>query len=317
MKRTIISGLVSLIALIGTAFVTVPAQATTYCATTPATCGFPQGSTTGYIIPLNQLTQVPQQATSGNGWSYSNGTITVTGTNAVLDKISTAAGIDVRASGVTINQSRVYGALTGSPGIGLEPAANNTTIENTLIAGTNPTNGTMLVGVKDVQGTPVTGTVINKCNIYNTSSGIQIYQGTIENSYIHDLGNTGTEHLEDYNSTGNSGYPVTIFHNTLLNRQSQTAAVYEGADFSPSQNITVNDNLLAGGGYTVYGGGIGVGSQADPMNIVFTNNIFSQIYFANYGSYGPDAYYDSGNGDVWSGNTSDNGTKTGTGTVGP
>src|ERR1035438_5651786 len=60
--------------------------------------------------------------------------------------------------------SRIYGALTNSPGIALERGANTTHIVNTLIAGTNGTSGGMLVGVKDVYGDPVTGTLIDKCN---------------------------------------------------------------------------------------------------------------------------------------------------------
>jgi hypothetical protein len=271
----------------------------------PSAFGYPDATNTGYLVPLANLKQVPQQIKSGPGWQYANGVLSITKAGTVLNGITTAAMIDVRAANVTITTSRVYGALTNSPGIALERGANNTHILNTLIAGTNGTSGGMLVGVKDVYGDPVTGTLIDKCNIYNASSGVQIYAGTVQNSYIHDLSNTGSQHLEDFNSTGNSGFRLVINHNTLFNRQSQTAAVYLGADFSPSQNVAVSNNLLAGGGYTVYGGGLGVGSQADPMDITVTGNVFSSLYFANGGYWGPVAYFDAGNGDVWSGNVWD------------
>jgi hypothetical protein len=281
------------------------AQASTVCAPHPAACGFPAAASTGYTVPLAALKQIPQQVRSGPGWSYQGGAVVITGAGTTLSGITTASTVVVEAPHVTITNSRIYGALTNQPGIALEPAANGTTISDTLIAGTNATSGTMLVGIKDVQGTPVTGTVINRCDIYRASSGVQIYAGTIENSYIHDLGNTGTEHLEDYNSTGNSGFPVVLHHNTLFNPSPQTAAVYLGADFSPTQNVAITDNLLAGGGYTVYGGGAGVGPHAAPSGIVVTGNVFSRLYFPQGGRWGPVAYFDPGHGDAWSGNTWD------------
>jgi hypothetical protein len=280
-------------------------QASTVCAPHPAVCGFPEAKTTGYTVPLAALRQVPQQVRSGPGWSYTGGALVITGAGTTLAGITTSSTIVVAAPHVTITNSRIYGALTNQPGIALEPAANGTTITDTLIAGTNATSGTMLVGIKDVQGNPVTGTQIIRCDIYHASSGVQIYEGTIADSYIHDLGNTGTEHLEDYNSTGNSGYRVTIRHNTLFNPSPQTAAVYLGADFSPSQNVQITGNLLAGGGYTVYGGGVGVGPHAAPAGIVVTGNVFSRIYFAQGGRFGPVAYFDQGHGDAWSSNTWD------------
>lgn len=293
------------LALTGVGAVASTASAQTLCANAPSSCGFPDSTTTGYGVPQSSLT-------------VENHPITLNVKGEVLDDVSTNSEITVTAPDVTIEHVRLVGALTGEPGIALEPAANNTTIEHVLIRGTNATSGTMLVGVKDVEGTPVTGTVINDANIYYTSSGVQLYDGTIENSYIHDLGNTGSEHLEDYNSTGNSGFPVLLQHNTLLNPSAQTAAIYEGADFSPSQNIKANDNLLAGGGYTVYGGGVGVGPHANPSGIVFTNNIFSSVYFSSYGRFGPDAYYSTtAPGDMWSGNKADNGTAAGGATINP
>lgn len=293
------------LALAGAATVASSASAQTLCASAPSSCGFPDSTDTGYVGKISSL-------------KVETGPVTLGTKGEVLKNVTTAFPITVTAPDVTIDNVRMVGALTGEPGISLEPAANNTTIEHTLIRGTNATSGTMLVAIKDVEGTPVTGTVVDADNISFVSSGVQIYDGTIENSYIHDLGNTGTEHLEDYNSTGNDGFPVLIQHNTLLNPSAQTAAIYEGADFSPSQNITATDNLLAGGGYTVYGGGVGVGAHADPSGIVFTNNIFSSIYFSTYGRFGPDAYYSTtAPGDMWSGNKADNGTAAGGATINP
>ncbi|MFI5066886.1 MAG: hypothetical protein ACHP9Z_23325 [Streptosporangiales bacterium] len=266
--------------------------------------GYPAATNTG---ATGALTAVPGSVTRGPGWSYANGVISVTGAGARLARISTSAEIQVDAPHVTIDNVRVVAALTNDPGIALEQRANGTTIENSTIAGTNSTGGTMLVGIKDVHGTPVTGTVIDRCNIYNTSSGVQIYAGTIENSYIHALGNNGREHLEDINDTGNSGHPLFILHNTLFNPGRQTAAIYLSEDYSAEANVTVNNNILGGGDYSFYGGNTGAAAPIPgrPAHISFTNNIFSRLRFRNGGYFGPVAHWLNGNGNVWAGNVWD------------
>ena len=71
-------------------------------------------------------------------------------------------------------------------------------------------------------------------------------------------------------------------------------------------DVTINDNFLAGGGYSLYGG---EGSQGQSSNIKVTNNQFSTIYFKNGGAYGPVAYFDDqGPGNTWTGNTWTTGT---------
>ena len=48
---------------------------------------------------------------------------------------------------------------------------------------------------------------------------------------------------------------MTLDHNTLLTAHNQTAAIYLSTDFGPLGTVKVTDNLLAGGSYTLYGGG--------------------------------------------------------------
>jgi hypothetical protein len=61
----------------------------------------------------------------------------------------------------------------------------------------------------------------------------------------------------------------------------------------------VEDNLLAGGGYTLYAGG----GKLASTNIRVLNNRFSRRFFPNGGGYAPVAVFDpSGLGNVFSGN---------------
>ena len=41
-------------------------------------------------------------------------------------------------------------------------------------------------------------------------------------------------------------------HNTIRNACSQTSAILISTNTSPIRNVTITDNLMAGGGYTLY-----------------------------------------------------------------
>lgn len=277
------------------------ASATTLCASTPSSCGFPYAGNTGYGESLSSL-------------KVENEQIVLSTAGETLSNVTTDEPIIVDAPNVTITNVRVVVSQTF--GIELLQGANNTTIEHSLIRGAGTTAATAgEEAVKDIYGT---GNAVNihNVNVYDFGDGFQVYQGTIENNYIHDLTDVNGYHLEDINENGNSGLPLLIQHNTLLNPSSQTAAIYIGADFSPSANVTSNDNLLAGGGYTVYGGAGNVGPHSNPSGIKFTNNIFSKIYYPDFGYWGPVAYYSStAPGDAWTGNRVDNGTTAGGATL--
>jgi hypothetical protein len=65
-------------------------------------------------------------------------------------------------------------------------------------------------------------------------------------------------------------------------------------------NKIVVDNLLAGGGYSIYGGN---GRNDPTSNIVIEDNEFGQLYYPKSGQFGPVAFFDpTGTGNVWSGN---------------
>jgi hypothetical protein len=65
--------------------------------------------------------------------------------------------------------------------------------------------------------------------------------------------------------------------------------------------VTIKDNLLAGGAYTLYGGLSGNQGASSTPGVTITGNRFSAMYYPNGGTYGPAAHVWSG--DVWSGNT--------------
>ena len=175
----------------------------------------------------------------------------------------------------------------------------NVTIENSTISGLDTSGNRLMVGIKDIYG-DATGTVVQNDNIAKTSTAVQIYAGTIQNNYIHNPGMTTGDHVNGVTTNGDD-QPLLIQHNTILNNFGQTDAIGLFQDFSTVSNVTINDNFLAGGGYTIYGGS---GTYGKTSHIVVTNNTISTMYHPTGGYYGPATAFDAtGSGNVWSGNT--------------
>ena len=226
-----------------------------------------------------------------------NGNVSITQDGAVLeDKIITGS-VDIQADNVTVRNVRIL-EDGESWAIALRHA-NNATISNCEIM---PQSSRLMVGIKDIYGDS-NGTVVRGCEIVQTSTGIQIGQGLIENNYIHDMGYKSGDHLNGTTSNG-STKQLTIRHNTIFNQESQTDAISLFQDFGLEANRTITDNLLAGGGYTIYGG---EGTHGETYNIVITNNRISRMFFPNGGYWGPVAHFERSNsGNQWSGNVWDN-----------
>lgn len=300
-----------------------PAPADTMTNTVSHLCGFPDTTNTG--VPSGvKLINVPGQESRGKGWTYDNQNgLIVTRAGAVISGLNIENGIEIKASNVIIKDSVI--TETGDWwGIGLYDS-NNVTIEHCDISSPDATGSNRLqVGIKDVYGNAV-GTRIIDDNIWHTSTAIQIANGVFEGNYIHDYGYNAAEgdHLNGISVGGGDLSPLLIQDNTILDNYAQTDAIALFQDFGNEGNKTVNDNLLAGGSYTIYGGGPNIsngqcasytnssGCYGASNNIVVTNNRFSRMYFSTCGVFGPIAAFNQlGSGNVWQGNVWDNSNKT-------
>jgi hypothetical protein len=268
------------------------------CAVAPSACGYPDETNTG-IPDGTTLTRVPEDATEGDGWSW-NSTyqmIEVDGAGATLENLDVTGGIDVNVSQVTIRHCRI--TLTGEAwGIGLRHS-NDVTVDGCEIsspAATGPDR--LLVGIKDIYG-DTTGSHIVRNEIWHTSTAIQIANGVIENNYVHDFGLNDGDHLNGVTVGGGDDTPLTVRHNTIFNDHDQTDAISLFQDFGGEANKMVDDNLVAGGGYCIYGG---AGSE-QTSNIRITNNRIATLYAPNGGDFGWLAAWDeTGPDNVLSGN---------------
>lgn len=300
--RARLAGSAALLITLGTALSvapSLPASATVLanCAAVPSDCGYPDATNTG-VTAGTTLKSVPSQVSKGTGWFYdSRGFVEVNGNGAVLSGLYIPHNLDITASNVTINNVKVVNSGQSSFGVSLRHTS-NVTIENSMITGADSGSGRLMVGVKDVYGDS-TGTVVQDNNIRYTSTGVQLSAGLIQDNYIHAMGLIPGDHVNGTTSGGGTN-PLTIQHNTVFDQLHQCDAISLFQDFGPQGNRLITDNLLAGGGYTIYAGGK-LGAPP-PYNIVITNNRISNKYFPRGGWYGPLAYYVSGNGNVWSGN---------------
>ncbi len=268
------------------------------CAATPSSCSYPDATNTG-VPSGTTLKSVPSQVSSGPGWSYSAAVneviVNVNGT--VLSGLSISCNLVIDASNVTVKDVQVVSSQNF--GISLTHTT-NATIENSTISGLNATTGRVGSAIDDVYGDS-TGMVIKDNNISDFKTAVQISTGLAEGNYIHDPGYVAGDHTNGFYVNGGTE-PLTIVDNTIFNSLGQTDAINLDAGGSgvPVANKTIEDNFLAGGGYTIYGGNA---NGSTTSNIVIEGNRFGQLYYPASGQYGPVAYFNSaGTGNVWSGN---------------
>jgi Protein kinase domain len=273
------------------------------CAAAPHTCGYPDASNTG-VPPSVTLRSVPGQVSRGPGWRYSNGKVEVYGKGAVFGGYSVHGYVEVTGDNAVIKDDAIsnFGNATTGDGVNLVGNPSNVTIEDINISSPHGTKGFMGVyaGIKDINGEAM-GTKVLYNNIADASTGVQVYIGLIEGNYIHDVTGASPEsHLNGTTSNG-STTPLTIEHNTVFNPNGQTDAISLFEDFGVEANVLITGNLVAGGGYTIYGGQNAGGPRA--YNIRITDNRFSTMYYSRSGFFGYVTAFDpSAPGNVWSGN---------------
>ena len=277
---------------------------------------YPSASNTGPVAGtvLKAIGTGAGQVSSGPGWTYANGYVSITGAGTTFSGFSLSGfPVAVFANNVTIQNCVISAGGQSTFSVNIETDQNNKgnpitsfTIKNCTVSGSDNNMNRACACIKDIYGT-ATGVLVQACNLYWTSTGIQVYAGQLLDNYIHDLVANATygDHVNGINVSGGTS-PLLMQHNTILNPIGQTDCIALFQDNSPPAiaNKTINNNMLAGGGYCIYGGQSGSQYAGLPAtNIVISNNQVSTMYFANGGAYGPVVYFVPGNsGNSWSGN---------------
>jgi hypothetical protein len=292
----------------------VPPIATSHCFASPHSCGYPDPTNTG-VPPGVSLTP--------------SGSITASRPGTVISGVDVTGTITITADNVTVEDSRVTQTSTcgttstcGNYAIGIAPDLTGVKLVNVE---TRTTPGDTCQ--QDIRNTgseiTIEGSYLHACdgNIYAVGPTV------IENSYAVAKIEISTDHIENVylNETN-----VEAVHDTLMNPVNQTAVIFGNSGgginvTNCSNQITVLNSLLAGGGYSIYP--CAHASQPGSSSIDIQGNHFGRClsaptfeaagghhpcsggfdssgYYPNSGSYGIASSYFAGVG-VWRGNVWD------------
>ncbi len=262
----------------GRALVINGAKVPADCVPDVGACGYPDAETAGVPGPT-ALREVPDQVSSGPGWHFDpRGFVQVTGDGADLAGLLIPYPVNIAASGVTLQDDLLtHGIITGPslrgrtaatppPDPALDAAitlrhADDVTVEDTTISGLEPGAATLSAGIKDVFGDE-TGLRVLRDEIADTSTAIQVSAGLIDGDYIHsEMRGSAGGNVAGIESNGTAG-ALTIEHNTILVGMSRAYAIGLFPTFGAQASRLVDNNLLAGGNYVLYGGEAGGAGRA-------------------------------------------------------
>ena len=240
---------------------TTTVRSTARSATPSSPAPYPNETTTG----------VPADVTLA-----ASNSITVSTDGAVIDGQDVSGCITVNANDVTISRTRVrMTACYGFPGNAITNNGTNLTVVDTEIDGRKLADCGQAIG----NG----GYTLERVDIHDCSDGPRGGDAgkpvTILDSYIHNLFEQPGDHGDGYQCYAGRGpsygsVPTLIRHNRV--EGGTNAAVY-AADFCDGP-MTLDDNLLSGGGYTI---------RLYDQQVTVTNNV---VVRGTY-TYGPVSTY--------------------------
>lgn len=194
--------------------------------------------------------------------------------------------LEIKTAGTVIKNAKINGCVRISAenvqildseitcsnfiGILLDDTGASAVVRNSLITCINGGTG-VSGGNYSVFNTEITGCE----NGFDVNSNVS----SIGN-YVHDVYNGGGAHADGLQLTDHSAN-VKIIHNTYYSKDGTSAVIMPRLSAGQVSNITVDNNLFAGGAFTVYCQQDGKGN-----NIQLTNNHFSTIYSSKIGAYG-------------------------------
>ncbi|WP_253706016.1 Ig-like domain-containing protein [Bradyrhizobium sp. WD16] len=189
-----------------------------------------------------------------------SGDLIITQAGAVISGLNIQGTVYIAAPNVTLVDCKITAASFGV--VQIAQGVTGAVVQNCEINGVGSGND----GSNGISGQ---GTFIGN-NIYNVENGINVTGASvIKDNYIHDLQASGSPHYDGIQIDGGVSN-VTISHNTVINSHDQTSAIMIDNYWGPIANISVDGNLLVGGGYTAYtDAGFSGGSVS---GVSFTNN---------------------------------------------
>lgn len=278
---------------------------------TPTPTATPTPTSTPTPTPTATATRTPTPTPTATATPTSTPTATATpaptGEYPSARTTGVPAGVTLKPytgpTRITTAGTVIDGALITQPLV-ITAGAHNVTIRNSLIRASafflvlNDEGATNLRIIdSELDGGGATGNdsavagrnyTLTRVNIHGTLDGVKLGSNvTIQDSYIHDLVMSSGSHNDGMQSLGSDN--VVIRHNTVIVPQGATSAIILSTGSASSmRNIDIDNNLLGGGAYTVYGGYLkGVDDLSKVSDIVISNNRITTTVNAKGGVFGP------------------------------
>jgi hypothetical protein len=208
---------------------------------------FPDATTTG--VPAG-VTLTP------------SGSLVIDTSGAVREGLDIKGSVIINASNVTLKNCKVTDG--GNNVVLVKPGITGAVVQNCEI-------DNLGAGGQGIAGQ---GTFLAN-NIHDCADGIDVRgdNTVIRDNFIHSMRGTADSHLDGIQADGGFSN-LTIDHNTVINEQNQTSAVMLDNYWGPIDTVTITNNLLVGGGYTVYINEVAKGQAGGgPVtNVTVTNN---------------------------------------------
>lgn len=190
-----------------------------------------------------------------------------------------------KAPGAILRQCRIqnwafYGVLADSGAYTVSSPADWALIEDCLVDNpSSPSGGTCIAN---------SAFTARRCTIQGGENGFDLYHDTVvEDCLVYNLYNLGGSHADCIQtSSGGASSNHTIRRNRLYSRgvsnDDGTSCVICAVGSTSFTNITIDDNVMAGGSFSLYGPQSTTGT-----NVRITNNKFSTIFNPTVGAFGP------------------------------
>lgn len=189
----------------------------------------------------------------------------------VYENLAFTGTVNIEANNVTLRNCTVTGGYY--MGIRINDEFSNVTIEDCSLTGTTHDNAKAIAA----WGNNIT---LRRLEISGYTDGISAGNGARYSTiWIHDLTSTAFDpHYDGIEIYG--GTDMIIEYCTIDNRNhNQTSAINIANDFGSISNVTVRNNRLYGGGYTLYARGDQPGNGGPVTGISVQNNRFIPGYW--------------------------------------
>jgi hypothetical protein len=226
-------------------------SALTNCMPLPSRCGYPDATNTGVA--------------SGSALTVISGDMTISTPGTVIDGKDIRGCVLVTAANVTIRRSKV--SCTAGYVVLQQITTGTLTVEDSELTCLGASGTAM--GYNNF--------VARRLNIYGCENGFDVdNNAVIIDNWIHI---TAPDHSDGVQL--NAGSRITIQHNTITNTVGTSAII---AHPDGNSDVLVQDNLMAGGAYTLYC------PEERSTNFRVIGNRFSAIFYSTVGAYGPWVY---------------------------